>query len=181
MMRLYFFYLSLMVPLLVQPRLGLKSQTPFLQQHQIPEDEAIRVAALHLGGKVYAWWLFESFTLKNENTSSYAMFIRTLIFLKREYYSPVDLSHHIREREKMKTPLYGEKREDKITKILPRSLLSIHEEFEKIRREICTGSPKGFEIESNSRFSCRGCEHVATPCNTQCSHMDIFAMRREEG
>ena len=51
----------------------------FLQQHQIPEDEAIRVAALHLGGKVYAWWLFEPFTMKNVNTSSYAMFIRTLI------------------------------------------------------------------------------------------------------
>ena len=27
----------------------------FLQQHQISEDEAIRVAALHLGGKAYAW------------------------------------------------------------------------------------------------------------------------------
>lgn len=54
----------------------------------------------------------------------------------------------------MKTPLYGEKREDKLTKLLPRSLLGIHEEFEKIRREICTEYPRGFEIESNSRFSC---------------------------
>ena len=32
-----------------------------------------------MGGKVYAWWLFESVTLKNANTSSYAMFIRTLM------------------------------------------------------------------------------------------------------
>ena len=34
---------------------------------------------LHLGGKVYAWWLFESFALKNENNSSYAIFIRDLM------------------------------------------------------------------------------------------------------
>ena len=34
---------------------------------------------LHLGGKVYAWWLFESFTLKNANTSSHEIFIRTLM------------------------------------------------------------------------------------------------------
>ena len=39
----------------------------FLQRHRIPKNEAIRVAALHFGGKVYAWWLFESFTLKYEN------------------------------------------------------------------------------------------------------------------
>ena len=35
-----------------------------LQQHQISEDEAIKVAALHFGGKDYAWWIFESFSLK---------------------------------------------------------------------------------------------------------------------
>ena len=68
-------------------------------------------------------------------------------------------------REKLKTPLCGEKKEDKLTKLLPRSIQSIHEEFEKIRREICTGSQRGFETESNSRFSCRGCEHVAIPYN----------------
>ena len=48
------------------------------------------------------------------------------------------------KREKMKAPSYGGKREGNLTKLLPRSLLSIHEEFEKVRREICTGSPKGF-------------------------------------
>ena len=38
----------------------------YLQHHQISENEAIKVAALHFGGKAYAWWIFESFSLKNE-------------------------------------------------------------------------------------------------------------------
>lgn len=56
-----------------------KELDTFLQQHQISEEEAIRVVALHIGGKVRGWWLFESFSLKNANTSSYAMFIRVLL------------------------------------------------------------------------------------------------------
>ena len=51
----------------------------FLQQHQISEDEAIRVVVLHFGGKAYAWWIFEYFTLKNTNTSYYVKFIKTLV------------------------------------------------------------------------------------------------------
>ena len=51
----------------------------FLQHNQISKDEAIRVVALHLGGKAYAWWIFESFSLKNAKTSSYARFIKTLV------------------------------------------------------------------------------------------------------
>ena len=41
-------------------------------------------------------------------------------------------------KEKMKTPLCGERKEDKLTNILPRLVQSIHEYFKKIRREICT-------------------------------------------
>ena len=48
----------------------------FLQQHQIFEDESIKVETLHFGGKAYAWWIFESFNLKNANNSSYVRFIR---------------------------------------------------------------------------------------------------------
>ena len=44
----------------------------------------------------------------------------------------------ISRREKKKTPLCGEKKEDKLTKLLPRSVQTIHEDFKKIRREICT-------------------------------------------
>ena len=36
----------------------------YLQQHHISEDQAIKVAMLHFGGKAYAWWIFESFYLK---------------------------------------------------------------------------------------------------------------------
>ena len=39
-----------------------------LQQHQIPEYEAIKVAALHLRGKAYAWWIFESFSLRDRKS-----------------------------------------------------------------------------------------------------------------
>lgn len=51
----------------------------FLQQHQISKDEAMKVATLNFGGKAYAWWIFESFSLMNENTSSYARFTKTLV------------------------------------------------------------------------------------------------------
>lgn len=51
----------------------------YLQQHQISEDEAIKVVALHFEGKAHAWWIFESFSLRNENTSSYAKFTERLV------------------------------------------------------------------------------------------------------
>ena len=51
----------------------------FLQQHQISEDEAIKIAALHFEGKAYAWWIFEYFSLKNANTSTYAKFTRSIV------------------------------------------------------------------------------------------------------
>ena len=50
-----------------------------MQQHQISKDDAIKVAALHFGGKAYAWWIFEYFALNNANISSYARFIKALV------------------------------------------------------------------------------------------------------
>ena len=57
-----------------------------------------------MGGKVYAWWLFESFALKNENTSSYAMFIRTLM----ERFGTKNSETHVEETNtsKQKKPLH---------------------------------------------------------------------------
>ena len=57
----------------------MKELDSYLQLHHISEDEAIRVVALHLRGKAHAWWIFEYFSLINENTSSYAIFIETLV------------------------------------------------------------------------------------------------------
>ena len=51
----------------------------YLQLHHIFEGEAIRVAALHFRGKAHAWWIFESYSLNNANTFSYARFIKTLM------------------------------------------------------------------------------------------------------
>ena len=51
----------------------------YFQLHLVSKEEAIRVAALHLQGKAYAWWLFESSSLKNVNISTYANFTRRLV------------------------------------------------------------------------------------------------------
>ena len=80
----------------------------------------------------------------------------------------------------MKTPLCGEKKEDMLTKLLPRSVQSIHEDFKKVRREICTGSPRGVETESKSRFSYGECEHATTTYDAQRSHMANFSIRERE-
>ena len=70
----------------------------FLQHHQISEDDAIKVAALHFGGKAYAWWIFESFSLNNENTSSYARFIKALV---GRFYGKISETH-VEEKNKHK-------------------------------------------------------------------------------
>ena len=80
-------------------------------------------------------------------------------------------------KEKMKTPLCGGRKEDRLTQLLPKSVQSIHEDFKKVRREMCTKSSRGFETESNSRFYYGEFEHAATPYDAQCSHMPIFSMR----
>ena len=70
----------------------------YLQQHQVFEEEAIRVAALHFEGKAYAWWMFESFSLKNVNTSSFAKFTKILVErfdTKHETIKPMKLFHKL--------------------------------------------------------------------------------------
>ena len=57
----------------------MKELNSYLQLHHISKDEAIRVAALHFRGKAHAWWIFESCSLKNANTFSFARFIKTLM------------------------------------------------------------------------------------------------------
>ena len=58
-----------------------------MQLHQVTEEQSLRVAALHLQGKAYAWWLFEFSSLKGINISSYARFTRRLVtrFDERHY------------------------------------------------------------------------------------------------
>ena len=50
-----------------------------LQQHKVSKGDAIRFAALHFRGKTYAWWIFESCSLKDANNSSYFRFIGTMM------------------------------------------------------------------------------------------------------
>ena len=50
-----------------------------MQQHQILGEESIKVAVLHLRGKAYASWIFEYFSLRNVNISSYANFTKALV------------------------------------------------------------------------------------------------------
>ena len=81
--------------------------------------------------------------------------------------------------EKMKTPFFGGK-EERLSNLLSKSVQSIQGDLKKIRREMCIESPRGFETESNSRFSYGECEHVATRYDAQRSHMPIFSMRERE-
>ena len=62
----------------------------YVQQHQVSENEAIKVATLYIEGKAYAWWFFEYFSLNNENTSTYAKFIRRIVerFDEKSYETP---------------------------------------------------------------------------------------------
>ena len=46
-------------------RAWVKELDTHVKQHQVSENEAIRVAVLHFEGKAYDWWLFEYFSLKN--------------------------------------------------------------------------------------------------------------------
>ena len=39
-------------------RVWVEELDTYVQQHQISEDEAFKVAALHFEGKAYAWWFF---------------------------------------------------------------------------------------------------------------------------
>ena len=80
----------------------------YLQQHQVSEDEAIRVTALHFEGKAYAWWMFESFSLKNVNTSSFENFTKQLVERfdkKHKTIKPIKLFHKLGGRTNSK-PLW---------------------------------------------------------------------------
>ena len=68
----------------------------YLQQHQVSK-EAIQVVAMHLEGKAYAWWFYESSALKDANMSTYARFTRKLVkrFNEKHYEtSLVELTKH---------------------------------------------------------------------------------------
>ena len=47
--------------------------------HQVSEEEAIRVATLHLEGKAHDWWSCEFYSLNYANEITYAKFIKRLV------------------------------------------------------------------------------------------------------
>ena len=63
---------------------------------------------------------------------------------------------------KEKAPLCERRKEDKLTKILPRSMQSFQGELKKIRMEM--GSLDEFGSRAESIFSHGECEHAATHC-----------------
>ena len=68
-----------------------------------------------------------------------------------------------KEMSRKKTPFSGEEKGDKLTKILPKSIQKIHEDFKKIRKEMYEESLRGFESKVNSRLMYEECEHASTP------------------
>ena len=51
------------------------------------------------------------------------------------------------------TPYFGGEKGDKLTKILPKSVHNIHEDFKNIIREMYEESLKDFESRENSRLT----------------------------
>ena len=50
-----------------------------LQQHNISKDDATKFSVFHLIGKAHAWWILESFPLRNAHVLSYANFTKALV------------------------------------------------------------------------------------------------------
>ena len=73
-----------------------KKLDTYFQLHQVSEEEALRVATLHLQGKAYAWCLFESSSLKGRNISSYARFTRRLVERFDERHFETSWGEHIK-------------------------------------------------------------------------------------
>ena len=59
----------------------------------------MRVSALHLQGKAYAWWLFESSSLKGINISSYARFTRKLVKIFDVRHSETSCENQIKPKK----------------------------------------------------------------------------------
>ena len=68
---------------------------------------------------------------------------------------------------KNKTPFFGGKKKERLSKLLPKSIQSIHEDLKEMRREMYVASPKAFDFGTNSRFAHSGCEHAATHYDDQ--------------
>ena len=69
----------------------------YVHQHQVSEDEAIKVAALHLEVKAYNWWFYESSSFNHENIATYAGFTKILVkrfYVKQSKKSLIELAKH---------------------------------------------------------------------------------------
>ena len=80
---------------------------------------------------------------------------------------------------KEKAPLCGGRKEDRLTKLLPRSIQSFNEDLKKLRMEM--GYPEEYGSRARSIFSHGKCEHAATHHDAQCSLMPRSIMRWMEG
>ena len=79
-----------------------------------------------------------------------------------------------------KTPLCGGRKEERLTKLLPKSMQSINEDLKKMTKEM--ESPEKFESRARSRLAHDRCEHAATPYYAQGHQMPRSIIREmEEG
>ena len=89
---------------------------------------------------------------------------------------------NMNRKDKKKTPLFGGRKEEKLSKLLSQTMQSIKRDLKEMRREMCRESPREFESEANSRFSYDECEHAATHYDAQRGPMPRFGMREiDEG
>ena len=96
----------------------------------------------------------------------------------------MELSHATIKRGEMnrkKTPLCGERKEDRLTKLLPKSMQCINEDLKNMRGEM--ESSKEFESRARSRLAHDRCEHAAThhdAQHSQTSRSTIKEMKEEK-
>ena len=76
-------------------------------------------------------------------------------------------------------PLCEGRKEDMLTKLLPKSMQSFQGELKKIRME--TGSPKDFGSRAGSIFSHGKCEHATTHHDAQRSQVAKSILRWMKG
>ena len=74
-----------------------------------------------------------------------------------------------------KASVYEGRKEDKLTKLLPKYMQSFQGELKRMRLEM--GSPKDFEYRTKYRFSHDECEHEATLHDAKRSQMPRAILR----
>ena len=97
--------------------------------------------------------------------------------IKANMLSRIQEEENVYIKEKNKTPLFGGRKEEKLSKLLSQTMKNIKRDLKEKRKEMYRESPREFESKTNSRFSYDECEHATTHHDEQHSPMPRFGIR----